>query len=335
MNKIILGIDISKGKFDAALLINNKLQTRKFDNGSKGFCALSQWLKMKDVYTAHVCMEATGGHEELLANYLYKNNFKVSVVNPARIKGFAMSRLSRVKTDKADCKLIADFCQAMNPELWQPTPKHIQELQQLVRRLDMLIANKNQETNRLEGLSDIVAANVQFHIKFLAQQIKEIEQLISNHIKKHKDLSDKGLLLASIPGIGEKTVAVVLAFLSNVESFTSAKQVVAFVGLNPKPRQSGSSVNGVGRISKTGDADLRKAFYWPALTAIKFNPIIKVFSERLGREGKVKMVVIIAAMRKLLHIIYGVLKTKTYFNPDIEIITSKNEKLLKNSYKNC
>ncbi len=147
----------------------------------------------------------------------------------------------------------------------------------------------------------------------LRKLISSMEQLISNHIKEYKDLSDKGRLLDSIPGIGEKTIAIVLAFLSNVEDFDSAKQVVAFVGLNPKPRQSGSSVNGVGRISETGDSDLRKAFYCPALTAIKFNPIIKDFSERLSRKGKGRMVIIIVAMRKLLHIIYGVLKTRTYF----------------------
>src|SRR6185503_412115 len=115
MNKIILGVDISKKNFDVALLVNNKVTTKKFDNNSKGFEALNQWLKRKGVDSAHVCIEATGSYGVNLAQYLYKNNFKVSVVNPARIKGFAMSKLTRVKTDKADAKLIAHFCQAMNP----------------------------------------------------------------------------------------------------------------------------------------------------------------------------------------------------------------------------
>ena len=246
-------------------------------------------------------------------------HFKVSVVNPARVKGFSMSRLSRVKTDKADCELIAYFCQAMQPDLWQPAPLHVQELQQWVRRLDSLITNKHQESRRLEGACNIISANIRIHIDFLDKQIEEIEELISSHIKKHQDLNDRNKLLASIPGIGEKTIGVILAFL-NVENFNSAKQVAAFVGLNPKPRQSGSSVRGVGRISKTGDANLRKAFYMPALTAMRFNPIIKNFSERLSSTGKSKMVIVIAAMRKLLHIIYGVLKNKTPFNRDIKTI---------------
>ncbi len=146
------------------------------------------------------------------------------------------------------------------------------------------------------------------------KQIKEIEKLISNHIKKHTDLSDKGKLLVSIPGIGEKTVAVILAFLSDIENFKSVKQVVAFVGLNPQQRQSGTSVHGTSRISKTGNADLRKAFYMPAIVSLKFNPIVTEFAKRLGSLGKPKMVIVIAAMRKLIHIIYGVLKNKTLFN---------------------
>lgn len=319
MCSIILGIDISNSKetFDVALLINNKVKTKKFNNTTKGFSELKQWLQNKGIDTAHACMEATGGYEVKLAKYLYDHTFKVSVINPARIKGFSMSQLSRVKTDKADCQLIAQFCEAMQPDLWQPKPIHIQKLQQWVNRLDTLIANKFQESNRLEDTDPEVTADIQSHIDFINERIKEVEKLIANHIKQHKDLNDKSQLLASIPGIGEKTIAVILAFLANMEDFDSAKQVAAFVGLNPKPRQSGSSVRGTSRISKTGDADLRKAFYMPAVVAIKHNPIIKDFSPRLSGAGKSKMVIVIASMRKLLHIIYGVLKNKTLFNANI------------------
>lgn len=316
MKNIILGIDVSKAKFDAALLLDDKVKTKKFNNTSEGFAELKQWLANKSICTASVCMEATGGYEALLAEYLYDNGFKVSVVNPARIKGFAMSRLSRVKTDKADCELIAYFCEAMKPDPWQPIAKHIQELQQWIRGLDSLIANKTQESNRIKGASPKVTDHIQRHIDFLNTEIKEVEQLIADHIKQHKDLEDKNKLLASIPGIGDKTVAIVLAFLS-IENFNSAKQITAFLGLNPKPRQSGSSVRGVSRISKTGDADLRKAFYMPAVVSLRFNPIVKDFAERLSSSGKAKMVIVVAAMRKLLHIIYGVLKNNISFNANI------------------
>ncbi|AVP87976.1 transposase [Candidatus Phycorickettsia trachydisci] len=137
-------------------------------------------------------------------------------------------------------------------------------------------------------------------------------------------MSGKDALLASIPGIGEKTRAKVIAFL-NIDNFTSAKQIAAYVGLNPKHKQSGSSVRGISRISKTGDSDLRKAFYMPAIASMRFNPIIKEFADRLSDAGKHKMVILIAAMRKLVHIIYGVLKSKTCFNPDV---TKLNDKII-------
>lgn len=314
MTNVILGIDISKLTFDVTLLIDNKVKNRKFDNNKKGFDTLIQWLKTKGVDTGYACMEATGSYGLKLARYLYENNFKVSVVNPVRIKGFAQSKLCRVKTDKADSDLIAHFCQTMKLDLWKPTSLHIQELQQLVNRLDALISIKNQETNRLEGLSDLVATNIKDHIIFLNKQIKEVEQLIANHIKTHQDLSEKSTLLASIPGVGEKTISQVLTFLSNIDNFNSSKQVIAFLGLNPKQRQSGTSVRGTSRISKTGNAELRKAFYMPAIVSLKYNPVIKGFVKRLSITGKPKMVIVIAAMRKLIHIIYGVLKNKTLFN---------------------
>jgi transposase len=325
MSKIILGIDISKTSFDVALLLNNKFKTKKFDNTIKGFSELKQWLSKQEVHTAHACMEATGSYGEKLAQYLFDNQFNVSVVNPARIKGFAQSKLRRVKTDKTDSELIAQFCLAMNPDLWNPIPQYIKELRQWVSRLDALINMKLQENNRLESSEKEVSQHIKNHIDFLDKSIREVEQSIEEHIKKHKDLHDKSVLLSSIPGIGDKTIAVILAFFDNIEKFDSAKQITAFVGLNPKHRQSGSSVKGKSRISKIGDSSLRKAFYMPAIVAIKFNPIIKNFAERLINSGKTKMIVVIASMRKLLNIIYGVLKNKTKFNPNITL----NNKILR------
>ena len=319
MKDAIIGIDISKNTCDVALYINNRMQTKIISNNLKGCLELKCWLQKKSVLNAHICMEATGGYEVLLAKFFYNNQFKVSVVNPARIKGFAISKLSRVKTDKEDCKLIAHFYQAMKPDLWQPTKENIHNLQQLVRRLDVLIANKNQETNRLKMADKITILNIQNHIDFLDQQIKEIEKLINNCIATDEDLSSNMQLLMSVPGLGEKTIAIILAYLNDAKKFNSAKEVVAFIGLNPKPRQSGSSLNGATQISKTGDAYLRQSFYMPTLTAMRFNPILKDFTDRLSEKGKPKMVIVVAAMRKLIHIIYGILKTQTPFNAQINI----------------
>ena len=165
MSKIVLGIDISKTKFDAALLLDAKVKTKKFDNKSNGFSEMVEWLNKKDAKDLHICMEATGVYGEALATYLFDAGYTVSVVNPAQIKGFAQSELSRNKTDRADAQLIARFCRAMNPKPWKPKPLHIRELQALVRRLEALQDMYYQENNRLEVASFCVRASIETVIK--------------------------------------------------------------------------------------------------------------------------------------------------------------------------
>lgn len=327
MTNTILGIDISKATFDAALLLpDGKTKSRKFDNTSTGFKGLTQWLTSNKALDCHACMEATGCYGEVLAQYLHDNAIKVSIVNPAKIKGFAMTVLSRNKTDKADANLIAQFCKAMHPDVWTPTPDHIKKLQGLVKRVDDLVCMKTEETNRLEGVCPELAAHIGKHIKYLHDEFKVYEKLIQDHIEAHEDLQEKSKLLASIPGIGSRMVGIILGFMGNSEKFDSARQAAAFIGLTPKQRQSGSSVRGRTSISKTGDRWLRKAFYMPALTAMTYNPVIKQFCARLEKAGKIKMQIVCAAMRKLVHIIYGVLKTKTMFNKFLKSEVVRNNR---------
>ena len=162
-----LGIDVSKSKFDVALFRNNKLKNKKFSNNLKGFESLLDWLEKLNAVPVHVCMEATGVYGEALSEYLYDTGFTVSVVNPARIKGFAQSELLRTKTDKADAGLIARFCYAMKPKAWSPQPKEIRQLRDLVRRLDALNAMHQQELNRLEAVSDIIEDQLLRQIDYL------------------------------------------------------------------------------------------------------------------------------------------------------------------------
>ncbi len=314
MTKTVLGVDISKSKFDVALLRNNKIKSKKFDNNQRGFSQLLDWLTKYEIQDLHVCMEATGIYGEELATCLFESGYTVSVVNPAQIKGFAQSELARTKTDEADAKLIARFCYAINPKSWQPKPFHIRELQALVRRLEALQGMLLQETNRLEVSPSSVKFSIEAVISSLEKQIKVLKEKIKNHIDNNPDLRDKKSLLDTIPGVGEATIAQILAFMSNVEDFKNAKQFAAFIGLNPKHRRSGSSVIGKSHLSKIGDSNLRKALYMPAIVARRFNPVVKAFSDRLTKAGKPTMVIIGGAMRKLCHIIYGVLKNKKAFD---------------------
>lgn len=311
----ILGIDVSKNKFNVALLRGGKYKHKKFTNNQEGFDQLSKWLSQQEVEQLHACMESTSIYGEALAEHLYESGFKVSIVNPAKIKGFSQSELIRSKTDKIDSSLIARFCQAMKPSLWKPQRLEIRELRSLVRRVDALVEMRQQEINRLEVSDKVIKRAIEDHIDYLAKQIDSIKNQINQHIDKHPDLRDKQELLRSIPGIGEATIHLVLAHFGESEKFRNAKMLSSFLGIAPREYESGSSVRGRRRMSKVGRTSLRKGLFMPALVALRYNPVIKEMKQRLTEAGKPKMLIVGAAMRKLVHLIYGVLKNKVPFDP--------------------
>ena len=311
----ILGIDISKASFDVALLLpTGKRKNKKFSNSHKGFHDLADWLERHSIVTLHACMEATNTYGHSLAEFLYDQGHQVSMVNPARIKGFAQGELLRTKTDKQDASLIARFCQAMSPALWEPEPKSVRDLKALVRRLDALLEMRQQEENRLDVADGVVRDDIRSHIELLTERIEELRRSIRQHIDNDPDLRSQKELLLSIPGIGEKTVASILSYFAQVDHFASAKKMASFCGVAPREIQSGSSINRYRRMSKVGPSSLRKALFFPAMVGLRYNPILLQLGRRLQAAGKPKMVIIGAAMRKLIHIIYGVLKNRMAFN---------------------
>jgi transposase len=314
MTHSILGIDVSKQKLDVALLRDGKFKTKVFKNRETGFEQLVQWLRDQNVKDLHVCLESTGPYGEAVATALYNAGYQVSIVNPARIKGFARSELIRTKTDASDSRLIARFCLALKPSLWTPATKETRALQALVRRLEHLLEMRQQECNRLSSSDTVVADAVAEHITYLDASIEKTKQQIQEMIENDPDSKNKQTLLQTIPGIGAATIRVIPAEFANISQFNSAKQPASFLGIAPRHFQSGSSVNGRTRMSKIGNASLRKAFYFPAVVSLRYNPVIKRLCQRLEEKGKPKMLIIGAATRKLIHIIYGVLKDQTPFN---------------------
>jgi len=314
----VLGVDISKTEFDVALLQAGRTQMGRFANDVQGFAKLRRWLKKQGVDTVHACLEATGTYGEALAEFLYAAGHQVSVVNPAQIKAYGQSQLTRNKTDQADARLIAAFCASQHPALWTPPPPEWKELQALVRHLDSLKTMRQQERNRLSaGLSSAtVEKALHEHLAFLDHQIATLEQQIHDHLDQHPDLKRQHKLLKSIPGIGDVTAFTLLAEVRSIPAFDSARQLAAFAGLSPRQHRSGASVRGKTRLAKTGSARLRKALYLPAIVAKRHNPLIAAFCQRLADRGKPPMVIIGAAMRKLLHLVYGVLKSGQPFDPD-------------------
>jgi len=316
MDKIIVGIDISKKKFDACMFFpSGKALIQMFNNNSKGFSALLKWFDQKKVNPFCVAMEATGCYGEDLAHLLFNEGYKVLIINPAQIKYFGKSKLSRAKTDKKDALLIAEFA-STHPNLkpWVPLTASQEKLKNLYRHLDRLKADRAQLLNRLESNRDEDVKKLSTdQLQFVSNQIQELEGKIRTQIKFDPDLKKKADLLLTIPGVGEALCWGILAEIPDFERFMSAKQLAAFVRLNPSVCESGSSVRSRGGISKTGSSFLRKLFYLPGMSAMRCNPVIKKFADTLRANGKKGKVVVIACMRKLLHVIYGVMIKKQPF----------------------
>jgi transposase len=320
MSALMLGIDIAKQRVEVALLVDCKVKSKTFKNTMEGFEALSFWLKKLEIPKVHACMEATGNYGENLAMYLHEAGHSVSIVNPARIKGFAQSELIRTKTDKIDAAIIARFCLAMKPEIWIPPAREIRVLQALVRRADSLIDMLTQEKNRLGTAHESVIPLIKEHMGYLRKEIKTVRDQIAALIDQNPNLKRKKELLGSIPGIGNATIPVILAELNNLEKFNHVRELVAFIGLAPKETLSGSSIKGKPRLCKIGHARFRKALYMPALVAIQCNPVMIAFYNRLKAKNKNGKVIVCAIMRKLVHIIFGILKSGKKFDPNYKPI---------------
>lgn len=311
----ILGIDVSKRKLDIALVFNNKTLVKKFDNSQKGFRLLQSWLISLHIEQVHACLEATGTYGEAVAEFLVEQGHLVSIVNPMQIKGYAQSNLQRNKTDTADAKLIADFCRTQKPALWKPLSPEIKYLQSLTRRIAALEEMLTMEKNRLETANSQVRPSIKRVIKNLKKEIQKVRVLIKDHLDHHPDLKQNSDLLQTIPGIGEKTAYLLLSELEFAR-FNNARQIAAQAGVTPRKRESGTSLKKTS-LSKLGNSRIRKALYFPAVVAKQHNEIIKEFAKRLEKRGKTQMQIICAAMRKLLHIAFGVLKHQRPFDPNL------------------
>lgn len=320
-----IGIDVSKDKLDVLWLrdvMAKKVKTKVFKNNKLGHKALLKWLKVTvdtEVSSIHCIMEATGIYHETLAYTLYEAGLDVCIANPAKVKAHGDSLGSRHKTDKKDSYVIAHFGMMMSPLSWQPEPAEIRELKALIARYQAIDKDLQRELNRLEKsqftqTSSMVENSIVQMVDILRQQKVCLETQISQHIKRHPTLKKDRELLESIDGVGPVISMMMIALLRS-RDFSSARQCAAFVGLTPVHYESGSSVMRRSRLSKAGDAKIRAKLYMAAVVATKYNPDIKRQYERLLRNGKSKMCAIGAAMRKLVHICFGVIKHQKEFQP--------------------
>jgi len=315
-----LGIDISKTKFDACLLLDKKPAFKTFGNSYEGFHALINWLEEKGAKPVHICMEGTGKLWEPLAEFLHEQKYLVSVVNPTRIKGFAQSDMRRSKTDKIDAKIIARFCRAQNPIAWVPPPAEVKAIRDMQRYVDALKQDRIRENNRLQsGVMDVrVQQSIEQHIEYIDKEIDALEEEILDLVASHQYLKRDFMLLTSIDGVGPTTAVTFLGELYSAKNFNTSRQLEIFCGIAPRLHESGSSIRSRSRMSKVGNPRIRRALYMPALVALRTNPTLQEFASRLRAAGKPGKVVVGAVMRKLLRIMFAVLKSGRPFELDYQ-----------------
>lgn len=316
-----VGIDVSKAKLDVALLRDGgKFRDKVIGNDRKGFDALLAWAAKHAVTRAHVCLEATGAYWEELAEFLVDAGFEVSVVNPVLIRKYSESLGERSKTDKIDARVIARFCAERRPERWQAPSKMVRSLRALVRRRDALIELRTEELNRRDSASEPrVLQSISQVIAHLDDQVASIERQIRDHIDSDPTLKDQRKLLETVPGIGKVVSAMLLSYYGGDLRFANSKQAVAYAGLDPSRRESGTSVRSKPRISKKGHSDIRGTLYMPAVSAMSRSAWAMAVADRLAKAGKPPMLIIGAIMRKLLTIAFGVLKSGQPFNPALHV----------------
>jgi len=315
----IVGIDISKAKFDAALLVGERVRHGAFSNTEAGFEQFLAWLgrhRPDPAAPLHACMEATGNWGLDLAAFLHGRGVRVSVVNPARIKAYGASELARNKTDKLDAALTARFCRAHAPSAWVPPAAGLRELRELVRRCDALKAARVQEMNRRAAgfASPAVAASIKAHIDWLDEQIEAVMGEVRRLAALDPALSRNLALVRSITGFGEVSAVILLAELPNIGEFTP-KALAAFAGLSPSEHSSGTSVRRPGKISRIGNQRLRGILYMCALSAKRNNKALADFVRRMAEAGKPPKVILVAVARKLLVYAHAVIRTQKPFQP--------------------
>ena len=314
------GIDVGKDRLDCCLLLpGGKAREHAFGNDPRGHAALLAWADRHAGGAAvHFCMEATGPYSEAPAAHLAAAGRHVSVVNPTRVKYAGLARGRGNKTDKADARLIAEYATREQPPAWHPPPPEVRALQGLVRRVDDLTALAAREKGRLASpaLTPDERKSVQRTVRFLEREAGKLRSAADALVAASAGLAADRALLESIPGVGRQTATTILAELPAVERLPSAQSAAAYCGLSPREYTSGSSVRKKTRLSKAGNPRLRKALFLPTQTAVRFNPLLAGFFDRLVAAGKPKMQAIGACMRKLVMIAYGVLKNRRPFDPN-------------------
>lgn len=328
-----LGIDVSKEHLDIFCRAEDRTRRHRFPNTPQGHQALLTWLGHEPT---RCCLEASGRYSIDVALALVQaEHFEVMVANPRAVKNFREASMRRSKTDALDAEVLCDYAQRMPFEAWQPPDQAHRELQAITRRIQALTVERAREKNRLHAVassqtaSRVVINDIEVNLRHLTRRIDELLRQARKVVCASDPLQEAFEHLLSIPGVAHKSATLLLGEIALLPDDMSVREWVAYAGLDPKRHVSGTSVEQRERISKVGNARLRRALYMPALVAVQHNPHVRAFYDKLLSKGKKPIVATVAVMRKLLHAIFGMLKhgqdfdgAKFYALPEKMLVTA-------------
>lgn len=328
-NNLYVGADIAQAKFDAAVWQGTTgTALKSFSNDTNGFAQFA--ARLSAVSPAHdtqivLVLEPTGGYELALVAFAYDHDWQVCLPNPKQVRDFAKSSGRRAKTDAQDALLLAQFGAEQKPAPQEELPAPIQELIELLHRREDLQQLKHSESNRLQGLqqrprpAQAVIASLERTIAALAAELTAIEQALAELLTQNPDLKREAKRLRTVPGIGERNVLPILVLFYRWRARTSGrgtpKGLVAFVGLDPQPYESGRSVHKRTTISKMGDRSVRRYLYLGALGGVRGKNGLRTFYKRLVSRGKAKRLALVAAAHKILIWAWAVFSQGVDFDP--------------------
>lgn len=308
MNKCkeIYGVDISKNVFD---VMDSQGNYSQFKNDGSGFKDFLKALPLD----ALVVMEATGYYHYRLAQFLYEQGLKVSVVNPLSVKRFIQMKLSKVKTDKSDAKAICEYATVNEVPLYTARDKNQAECLQLMRLIDIYLKQTTALKNKIHGEktlgkpSKTVYHSLNRSLKAVQKEIKILEDRLTEIVKEEQQ--KQLTLLKSIPGLGNKTAIMLIVLTDGFSNFENARQLCSYTGITPTLRESGTSVRGRSRITKMGNAKLRNLLFMCSFSACKHNKACREIYQRIISKGKSKKLALIAVCNKLLKQAFAIAKS--------------------------
>ncbi len=305
MHKVFVGIDVSKDSLDVAIHNGKK---GSFPNNDRGFEEVYAFIAPSD--PALVVIEATGGYQFRVVEYLAIHTIPVAVVNPRQVRDFAKATGKLAKTDRIDAAVIAHFGEAVKPQPQVLKDDQAQKLDALISRRRQLVEMITAEKNRFTVAKSWVKDDIRATIDWLTQSVEKINKEIDRLIKNSPLWREKDQLLQTAKGVGAIVSSSLLCDLPELGSLNRHK-IAALAGVAPFSRDSGKY-----RGKRTiwgGRAHVRSILYMATLSAIRFNPLIKPLYERLIEKGKVRKVAVVACMRKFLTILNAIIRTNTPF----------------------